>query len=75
MVALCQGAKRIAGVVLVAVQPESPFTNQLSVNLMNLDVTSELYESLKVEVIVLGSFLGATTLNLDMFDKITDEIR
>lgn len=74
MVALGEGTERVAVGRFVAVEPEAPFTYQFGIERRYWFITGKLNESLEVEVIVLGGFLAAATLDLDVLDEITNQL-
>jgi len=74
MIALSDGGQAVASIVFVAVEPKAPFAYQLRGDLFDFDIARKLNETLEVEVIVFGSLLRPTTLNLEVFDKIDDQL-
>lgn len=75
MVALRDGAEWFAVDALVAVQPQTPFAHQLSIECRDGLIAGKFDQTLQVEVVIFGSLLAPTALDFQMFDKVTDQLR
>lgn len=74
MVALGDRREFIASLVCVAIEPEAVFAHQLAGDAIDFDIASKFDQSLQVEVIVLGRLLRPAAFDLQVFDKIDDEL-
>lgn len=72
VIALGKRAERIALVIFIPVKPKAPFSDKFSSDLMYFDIISKLYKSLKIQVVVLGGFLGTSAFDFHMLNKIDD---
>ena len=75
VVSLGGGREFALALVLVAVEPEAVFTEEVGGELSGVEVAGEFNETREIEVVIAGSVDAAAFFDLERLEEFGDEIR